>query len=184
MIDMGLLSDTPTKGISRVPYSEAMSKLEGIDGKDDIKMEISGKYKIQPASEELKRLEWLGLFGEELTSEHDNFLDILSDLLKKKLYYKDGETDMILMKHTFTVLNKDGSKERITSTLIDYGIPGGDSSMSRTVSLPLAISVKMMAEGKFDLTGVQIPVVRELYLPILAELENLGIKMVEKRTSL
>lgn len=184
MIDMGLLSDTPTKGISGVPYSEAMSKLEGIGGKGDIKMAISKKYKIPPDSEELKRLDWLGLFGEELTPEQNNYLDILSDLLKKKLYYKDGEKDMILMKHTFTVLNKDGSKERITSTLIDYGIPGGDSSMSRTVSLPLAISVKMMAEGKFDLTGVQIPVVRELYLPILAELESLGIKMVEKRTSL
>ncbi len=184
MIDMGLFSDSPTKGISRVPYSEAMSKLDGIAGKGDLKMEISGKYNISLDSEELKRLEWLGLFGEELTSEHDNFLDILSDLLKKKLFYKDGEKDMILMKHTFIILNKDGSKDMITSTLIDYGIPGGDSSMSRTVSLPLAISVKMMAEGKFNLTGVQIPVVRELYLPLLAELENLGIKLVEKRISL
>lgn len=184
MIDMGLLSDIPTKGISQVPYSEAMSKLAGISGKDDLKMEISEKYKIPLDSEELKRLEWLGLFGGELTSEHDNFLDILSDILKRKLYYKDNEKDMIVMKHTFTILNRDGSKDVITSTLIDYGIPGGDSSMSRTVSLPLAISVKMMAEGKFDLTGVQIPVVSELYLPILAELENLGIKMVEKRISL
>ena len=184
MIDIGLLSDTPTKGISRVPYSEVMSKLLKIDNKYDIKKEISEQFKIPPDSEELKRLDWLGLFGEELTSDKDNFLDILSDLLKKKLFYKDGEKDMILMKHTFIILNKDGSKERITSTLIDYGIPGGDSSMSRTVSLPLAISVKMMAEGKFNLTGVQIPVVRELYLPILKELENLGIKLVEKRISL
>jgi len=56
--------------------------------------------------------------------------------------------------------------------------------MSRTVSLPLAIGVKMMAEGRFNLAGVQIPVVKELYLPVLAELESLGIKMVDKRTSL
>ncbi len=184
MIDMGLLSDTPVKGVSQVPYREAISKLLEIENKDDIKKEISEKFEIPPDSEELKRLDWLGLFGEELTSDHDNFLDILSDLLKKKLFYKDGEKDMILMKHTFTILNKDGSKDMITSTLIDYGIPGGDSSMSRTVSLPLAISVKMMAEGKFDLTGVQIPVIKELYMPILTELENLGIKLVEKRISL
>jgi len=184
MIDMGLLSDTPVKGISQVPFNEAISKLLKIESKNDLRKEISEKYKIPLDSEELKRLDWLGLFGEELTSDKDNFVDILSDLLKKKLFYKDGEKDMILMKHTFVILNKDGSKDMITSTLIDYGIPGGDSSMSRTVSLPLAISVKMMAEGKFNLTGVQIPVVKELYLPILAELENLGIKMVEKRISL
>ncbi len=184
MIDLGLFSDIPTKGISRVPYSEAMSKLEGISDKEDLKKQISERYKILLDSEELERLEWLGLFGDELTPDHDNFFEILSDLMEKKLYYEDSEKDMVLMKHTFTILNKDGSKEKVTSTLIDYGIPGGDSSMSRTVSLPLAISVKMMAEGKFDLTGVQIPVISDLYLPILAELENLGIKMAEKRTSL
>ncbi len=184
VVDLGLLSDVSHTGINRVPFRKAISKLPLLEGEKDLKSAVMKKFDINEDSEELKRLEWLGIFGEELTSDHDNFLDILSDLMKRKLYYKDGEKDMILMQHTFIVRNSDGSKDRITSTLIDYGIPDGDTSMSRTVSLPLAISVKMMAEGKFDLTGVRIPVVKELYLPVLAELERLGIRMVEKRISL
>ncbi|HIA30795.1 MAG TPA: saccharopine dehydrogenase, partial [Candidatus Marinimicrobia bacterium] len=76
--------------------------------------------------------------------------------------------------------NKKKMKEFITSTLIDYGIPKGDSSMARTVSLPLAIGVKLILTGKITLTGIQIPIMKEIYDPVLNELENMGIKMVEK----
>ena len=67
---------------------------------------------------------------------------------------------------------------------MDYGIPGGDSSMARTVSLPLGIGVKLMAEGKIHLTGVQIPTQKEVYELVLKELERLNIKLEEKRTPL
>ena len=113
--------------------------------------------------------------------DYDNVLDVLSQQMQDKLYYAEGEKDMIAMQHKFTIENADGSEDLITSTLIDFGIPNGDSSMARTVSLPLGIGVNMMAEGKINLTGVQIPNVPEIYEPVLAELETLGIKMNEKR---
>jgi len=52
--------------------------------------------------------------------------------------------------------------------------------MARTVSLPLGIGVKLMAEGKINLTGVQIPIKKEIYKPVLNGLEQLNIKMIEK----
>jgi saccharopine dehydrogenase-like NADP-dependent oxidoreductase len=64
--------------------------------------------------------------------------------------------------------------------MIDYGIPHGDTSMSRTVGLPAAIATKLILTGKIDLTGVQVPVIPEIYEPVLAELEEMGIKFVEK----
>ena len=87
---------------------------------------------------------------------------------------------MILLQHKFTVENKNKMKEFITSTLIDYGITNGDSSMARTVSLPLAIGVKLILTGKIMLTGVKIPIMKEIYDPVLEELKNLGIAMVKK----
>lgn len=87
---------------------------------------------------------------------------------------------MLLLRHTFVVENQDKTETKITSTMIDYGIPHGDSSMARTVSLPLAIGIKLMAEGKINLTGVQIPILKEIYEPVLKGLESLNIKMVEK----
>ena len=69
----------------------------------------------------------------------------------------------------------------ITSTLIEYGILNGDSSMARTVSLPLAIGVKLILNDKINLTGVRIPIMKEIYEPVLLELEQLGIKMNEQK---
>ena len=86
---------------------------------------------------------------------------------------------MLVMRHDFVVEYPD-RKEYISSTMLDYGLESGESSMSRTVSLPVAIAVRLVLEGKIKLTGLQIPIVPELYNPILNELEQLGIKFVEK----
>ena len=47
--------------------------------------------------------------------------------------------------------------------------------MAKTVGLPLGIAVRLYLEGDIKLTGVHIPVVKELYKPILAELEEYGV---------
>jgi saccharopine dehydrogenase-like NADP-dependent oxidoreductase len=99
--------------------------------------------------------------------------------LMEKLRYRPGEKDMLLLRHKFGIENVDGSRTKITSTLIEYGIAHGDSAMARTVSLPLGIGIKLMAEGKIGLTGIQIPTKKELYDPLLHTLSSLGIKMTE-----
>jgi len=70
--------------------------------------------------------------------------------------------------------------KRIISTMIDFGIPHGDTSMSRTVGLPAAIGVKLILQGQINLSGVHTPVIPEIYGPVLAELERLGIHFTEK----
>ena len=72
--------------------------------------------------------------------------------------------------------------ERTTSTLIDFGVPHGDSAMARTVSLPAAIAVKLVLTGEITATGVHVPVISEIYNLVLDELETLGIKCVEETT--
>ncbi len=183
IVDIGLVDDTPRQNISRLSWHDLMAGLVN-KGDGDLRLETANKLGIDKDSQILDRLEWLGIFSDEQVSQRDNYLDMLSDLLQEKLYYADGEKDMLLLRHKFTVENADGSKDLITSTMIDYGIPHGDSSMARTVSLPLAVGVRMMAEGKINLTGVQIPITRAVYEPVLTELARLGIKMVETKTSL
>jgi glutamine amidotransferase-like uncharacterized protein len=68
--------------------------------------------------------------------------------------------------------------------MVDLGLPGGDSSMARTVSLPAAIATRLIAYGQINLTGVHIPVLPEIYEPVLAELETMDIKLVERETTL
>ncbi|MGZ3904373.1 MAG: saccharopine dehydrogenase C-terminal domain-containing protein [Bacteroidia bacterium] len=52
--------------------------------------------------------------------------------------------------------------------------------MAKTVGLPLAICIKNFLTGKFNLTGVQIPTDKQIYLPLLAELKGLGVVFEEK----
>ena len=101
----------------------------------------------------------------------------------KKLTYAEGERDMIILQHQFIAVYPEERRapEKILSTLIDFGIPHGDSSMARTVGLPAAISARLILEGRIKERGVHIPVKPGIYKPILEELEKQGIVFKEKR---
>jgi saccharopine dehydrogenase (NADP+, L-glutamate forming) len=87
-----------------------------------------------------------------------------------------------VMQHEFLAEYPGRGSEKTVATLIDYGIPGGDSSMARTVGLPAAMAARLVLEGRIAATGVQIPVSPAIYGPILAELEPVGIRFTERTT--
>lgn len=88
---------------------------------------------------------------------------------------------MIVLRHEFLAEFGSGRTEEIVSTLVDHGVPGGASSMSRTVGLPAAIAARLMLEGKIGRKGVEVPVHPEIYIPILEELQALGIRFTQRR---
>jgi saccharopine dehydrogenase (NADP+, L-glutamate forming)/spermidine synthase len=181
LVDAGMIDETPREELKGVTFKQAMALLLGVAPEADLQAAFAERVSLPVDSPVVKRLEWLGLFSDEPVSATNTYLDILSDRLQEKLFYAPGERDMIVLRHKFIVENSDDTRDMITSTLIDFGIPNGDSSMARTVSLPLAIGVKLMAEGKITLTGVVRPMMPEIYEPVMAELENLDIRMVETR---
>jgi len=181
IVDLGLVDETPQTNLKGVTFKKMTGDLVGCPEDGNVKEATAGKLGIAVDSEIIQRLEWLGLFSDEPVAAFDNRLDILSQRMQDKLYYKDGEKDMLILRHRFIVENKDKSQDLITSTMVDFGIPGGDSSMARTVSLPIAIATRLIAEGRITMKGVQTPVHAEIYEPVLNELETLNIKMVEKR---
>jgi saccharopine dehydrogenase-like NADP-dependent oxidoreductase len=102
----------------------------------------------------------------------------------KKLQYEKGERDMIVLRHEFITEEEAGRRQKITSTLIDFGTPGGASAMARTVGLPAAAGTRLILEGKVQKKGVCIPVYEEIYKPILDELKSYGIVFLEKKKRL
>lgn len=181
IVDLGLVDETPQTNLKDVTFKKMMADLVGCPADEHVKEETAKKLGIAASSEIIKRLEWLGLFSDETVPDVGNRLDILSERLQQKLFFKEGEKDMLILRHRFIIENKDKTRDLITSTLIDFGIPFGDSSMARTVSLPMAIATRLIADGSITMKGVQTPVHPEIYNPVLAELATLNIKMVEKR---
>jgi saccharopine dehydrogenase (NADP+, L-glutamate forming) len=178
LVDLDLVNDT-AKVRSNTTYRRMMADIAGVAEADDVKAAIAAKVGLSVEHFAIQNMEWLGLFNSEPVGSCNNHLDILSERLLEKLSYRAGEKDMLLMRHTFGIENADGSNTRMTSTLVAYGRAHGDSAMARTVSLPLGIGVKLMAEDKVGLIGVQIPTQKALYEPILQALSELGIRMQE-----
>jgi len=180
IVALGWLGDKPVSGFSGKTYGDLTRKLIGAGSKDDLSQAVARFLGLKSYSAVIKRLEWLGLFSDEpLPDDRNNPLDYLNVLTLKKMSLKPEERDMVVMHHEF-VAEYPSKKEYITSTLVDYGIPNGDSSVSHTVALPAAIAVKMILEEKIDNTGVHIPVIPEIYNPILDELEEMNIIFKEK----
>jgi saccharopine dehydrogenase-like NADP-dependent oxidoreductase len=184
IVDLGLVDETPRPGLKGITFKKMTADLVGCPPDARLKEATAAKLGIPAGSTIIQRLDWLGLFSDETVPDVGNYLDILSERMQQKLFFKEGEKDLLILRHRFVVENKDKSRDMITSTLIDFGIPFGDSSMARTVSLPMAIGTRLIAEGKIAMKGVLTPVYPEIYNPVLAELETLNIKMVEKRVHL
>lgn len=162
-------------------YSEFVAKVAGLNTIGDIRLNVAEKLKISKDATAIQAMEFLGLFRDiPMNRGMDSAFEITSDLMLETMELGHDERDMVVMQHTFLASYPDESSEIIRSRLLDFGNPGSDTSIARTVALPAAIGVKMILEGKINLTGVYRPVLPEIYNPILDELEILGISMEEE----
>lgn len=178
IVDLGLLDETERDDIAGLTYGRLLARL--IDsGGTNLKTDLAEFLGIASDSEPIARMEWLGLLSDDAIPAADNtYLDVLATRMLSKMEYAPGERDMLVMQHEFVAEYPDRT-EKITSTMVDYGIPNGDSSMSRLVGLPAAIASRMILQGEINLTGVHVPMIPEIYKPVLAELAAVGISFQE-----
>ncbi|NOZ46118.1 MAG: saccharopine dehydrogenase [Chlorobi bacterium] len=158
-----------------------VAKLIDADNANDIKQKTADMLKITLDSNPIVAMEWLGLFDDTpINRKIDSPFEVTADIMINKMMAGKEERDMIAMQHTFLASYPNGTKEVIKSYMLDFGVLNNDTSIARTVSLPAAIAVKMILENKIDATGVHIPVISQIYNPILDALEELNIKMYEE----
>lgn len=112
-----------------------------------------------------------------------NSAAILQFLLEKNLALKPNDKDMIIMLHEIEY-SIDGENKQTRSCLIVKGEDHIHTAMAKTVGLPLGIAARLVLEKRINLTGLHIPIVPEIYKPVLEELELNGIKFTEETVSL
>jgi saccharopine dehydrogenase-like NADP-dependent oxidoreductase len=180
MKSCGLLSDKKLdlRGLS---YGEMLGELVGAVSLSDVRDAAAKHLGIRIDSPVLDAFEWLGLFsGVSMDRQEDSPFEVVSDLMLSKMMVGEKERDMVVMQHTFLASYPDGKKEVIKSRMLDFGSLETDTSIARTVALPAAVGVRMILEGEIHVKGVHIPVIPEIYNPILDALEHMNIKMIEE----
>ncbi len=147
------------------------SKFQGKNFEEFLEQEVDKKDRML-----VKNLfEYLDLFSDEKIPVFVRCsADVLQHLIERKLALKPDDKDMIVMVHE--IESASGNQQTaFRSTLIVKGEDSLRTAMAKTVGLPLGIAAKLILNGKIKLKGLHIPTRKEIYLPVLEELESYGI---------
>ena len=104
---------------------------------------------------------------------------ILEKILSDSWTLEPDDKDMIVMYHKFGY-ELNGEKKQIDSKMVCIGDDQTYTAMAKTVGLPVAIATLLILNKKITAPGVQLPIKKEVYLPILKELEEYGVVFNEQ----
>lgn len=139
--------------------------------------------RMHDANLTLKQLFYLGMDDEDTIIDKGkcSAADVLQFALEKKLMLKPEDKDMVVMLHEITY-QKEGKEFKATSSFSLKGDDRKHTAMAQTVGLPLAIAAKLILNNKLQLKGLHIPIIKEIYEPVLSELKENDINFHEEIT--
>jgi saccharopine dehydrogenase (NADP+, L-glutamate forming)/spermidine synthase len=168
-------------------YAGLAAALAQVPAGDGLADRVAASLAVDSVSDTMKRMRWLGLFADEPIPWDDlptrSPLDALASRMLPMMPLEQGDRDLCIMQHEITGEYASGTRESITSTLVAFGEPHGDSAIARTVGLPAAIAATMVLDGRIADRGVLVPVLPSIYAPILDELATSAGVVFKESTS-
>ena len=166
--------ETPGKFMT----ADEKGHLENIEV-DDVKNRGAAYVaaRMHEANLTLKQLFFLGLDDQETIVNKGlcSAVDVLQFAMEKKLALAKEDKDMIVMMHEIESTTND-QQSTVNSSLVVIGDDNLRTAMAKTVGLPLGIAAKLILNGKINMKGLLIPIYKEIYEPVLKELEEHGIR--------
>ena len=150
---------------------------------DSVELKLQYYMKMDQDGDVFDKLQWLGIFDNEPIGleKPGTPAQILQRILEKKWTLKPGDKDMLVMWHKIrTRDNADAPEKEIHSSMVVIGDDEPRTAMAKTVGLPMGIAAKLVLNGTITAPGVHAPVSKEIYEPILNELESFGIRFEER----
>ncbi len=178
IMELGFLEKEKIQNYSNITYRDLMASLIGTDSTRNLEHKVAQYLNVFDNSDIIHRLKWLGLFDDRtIDIKEGSKLEVLLDRMLKRMAYEPHEKDMIIIHVEIIAKFPGGKKEKRLATMVQTGIPYGDSAMSRAVALPAAIAARLIVEKKIQATGLRMPPnLPELYKPVLEELESFDFK--------
>jgi saccharopine dehydrogenase-like NADP-dependent oxidoreductase len=126
--------------------------------------------------EDIEKLKWLGLLEEQWLEGYKEITPaiILQHLMEFKLSMLPHDKDCVIMRHELEYAWQN-YQHRIVATLVTQGEDERNSAMAKAIAMTLGASAKAVLLGNIKLKGIHTPICKEIYDPILNELEDLGV---------
>ena len=178
---LGLTDDSYVMNDSEhLTYREFINRFLPCDKSKTVEEKAAELLRVSIDSEEMKKLNWLGIFEKETIGlRNATPAQILQHILMKKWLLEAHDKDMIVMQHQLEY-DLGGKRKKVCSSLVVKGQDQVHTAMSIAVGTPLAIAVKLLLNGQITARGVHLPVLAEIYTPILAELEHYKVTFIEE----
>jgi len=184
-IQLGATDDTySVENSENLTYREFINLFLPHNETDPVEQKICDYVGIKKDSETFKKLDWLGIFEDKkINMPNATPAQILQKLLEEKWALGEKDKDMIVMQHQFDyTLN--GKNKRIKSSLVVRGKDQVHTAMAITVGIPVAIATKLLLTGVIERRGVVVPIMKDVYEPVLNELKEYGINFIEESIDL
>jgi saccharopine dehydrogenase-like NADP-dependent oxidoreductase len=182
LVQLGMTDDSFTLDLSKVNTWDQFTEsfLPASEGSLPYRL----KTYLHLSDDILSKLQWLGIFEEiPLGMKTGSPAQVLQRLIEQKWVLGAEDKDLIVMWHRFRYY-KNNKLIEFQSKLITQGDDPIHTAMSKTVGLPIAIACKHILEGNWNLKGIHLPTIPEIYEPVLNELESLGIRFTETEIAL
>ena len=178
--DLGLYTQD-RHDFSRLTFAKLLGKISGAKPGQPVEEAVAAFTGLPPHCLTIRQMKWLGLFDERpIPFGSGSYRDVLTRLYYEKLLLGADERDLVVMQHRYGVrYPKTGRRVLMTSTLVDRGGAGEDTSIARTTGTPFGIGANLILEGRVSDHGLIGPTVPSINDPMLEELERTGIRFVE-----
>ena len=174
---LGMTDDSYTiKNSQGMSYREFVNSFLPYSPTDAVELKLRHYLKIDQDDIRWGKLLELDLFNatKKIPLKNASPAQILQYILEDSWTLEADEQDMIVMYHKFG-FEQNGKKQQIDANMVVIGENKSHTAMAKTVGLPVAMATLLILNGKIKTPGVQIPIQKEVYEPILNELKHHGI---------
>ncbi|WP_313112870.1 saccharopine dehydrogenase family protein [Aequorivita sediminis] len=181
-VQLGMTDDTYTIPDSEnLTYRDFVNLFLAYSPTDSVELKLRYALKIDQDDLMWEKLEELDIFNDKKTIGIKNATPAmaLQKILEEKWTLSEEDKDMIVMYHKFGY-ELNGEKHQIDSHMTLIGEDQTHTAMAKTVGLPVAIAAIKILNGEITTPGVQRPIAKEVYEPILKELEDHGVIFKEE----
>jgi len=180
-VQLGLTDDSyQIEDSENMTYRDFVNSFLPYSPTDSVELKFRHALKIDQDDIVWDKLLELDIFSGKKQVEIKNGTpaEILQLILQDSWTLEEDDKDMIVMYHKFGY-ELNGQKHQIDATMVTKGEDQTYTAMAKTVGLPVAIATLMILNEKLTTPGVQIPISKDVYQPILKELEAYNIKFNE-----